>query len=77
MSDSVTRVSRQSLAQTSPGLVTRVSRQSLAQTSPGLVTRVSRQVVISAPYAGGQAILGTFVGVFSAGAAGRIGGGNS
>jgi hypothetical protein len=65
MGDTVTRVSRQSVAQTSPALVTRVSRQSVAQTSPALVTRVSRQMVISMPSAGGQAFYGTHVGFIS------------
>jgi hypothetical protein len=74
--DAVTRTSQQTIAATSPASVSRVSRQTLAATSPASVTRVSRQLIISAPY-GGQCIIGTFVGVFSAGGTGRIGGGNS
>lgn len=74
--DAVTRVSRQALMATSPAEVTRVSRQALMASSPAVVTRVSRQVIVSAP-AGGQCIMGTFVGVLSAGGTGRIGGGNA
>jgi hypothetical protein len=74
---SVTRISRQTLAAASPASVTRISRQTLAAASPASVTRISRQVIISAPYIGGQCIMGTFVGVFSSGGTGKIGGGNS